>query len=406
MNFSVNRLARFCAWSLVLVLVMLALFVTALRVTLPHLNSFQNEITAWIKQDTGLDVSISNVMGSWRNSHPSLQLQGLQANLPQEPSANLKVDKIDIEFDLLRSVFQLKPVISDLDIDALTLDIRSVDLLSKEEVAPNAVSHSKITAPSQVGHKRSKPSALSRQIDSLLLRQLQDFTLNRSQIWYRSISQEPRRLDIEQLRWRNRGCKHRVEGVVNIIEPSLNSLLVSANFTDFGSLRDISGEFFASAQNVSIGPWLTQHMQEESGIESGEISLNSWLTLEHGKPNDAYVEILPSRLIWNEKGRHELVIESGIFKLSPNQKGWKAQANALQILTDGTLFNCTSLNAQICLCHSIKAFSFVFIYVLHVYILVRGGSHPDNAPSLIFLYLLTLQIEDLLALLLLSHQLW
>ena len=121
MNFSVNRLARFCAWSLVLVLVMLALFVTALRVTLPHLNSFQNEITACIKQDTGLDVSIRNVMGSWRNSHPSLQLQGLQATLPQEPSANLKVDKIDIEFDLLRSVLQLKPVISDLDIGALNI---------------------------------------------------------------------------------------------------------------------------------------------------------------------------------------------------------------------------------------------------------------------------------------------
>ncbi|GEM75957.1 DUF3971 domain-containing protein [Vibrio sagamiensis NBRC 104589] len=308
-------------------MVLLALFATALRVALPHLNSFQNEIVAWVKQDTGFDFSVNHMIGTWRNSHPSLELQGLKANLPQEQPVGFTVDKIAIEFDLIRSILQLNPVISDLNINGLTLDVRSLELFSKAKNVSQ-------TDPQTNSESSSQQHALLAKLDALLLHQLQDFTINQSQIWYRSISQETRRLDIEQLHWRNRGQSHQVEGSVSIIEPSLNSLLVNANFKDYGSLRDISGDIFVSVQNVSIGPWLTQYMQEESGIKSGEVSLNSWLTLERGHPADAYVEVQPSKLIWEEKGCHELSIQSGIFKLSPHQDGWKAQANSLQVSTD------------------------------------------------------------------------
>lgn len=50
MNSGVNRFGRFCAWSLVTVLVLLAILVTTLRVTLPQLNHFQDEIKTWVKQ--------------------------------------------------------------------------------------------------------------------------------------------------------------------------------------------------------------------------------------------------------------------------------------------------------------------------------------------------------------------
>lgn len=81
------------------------------------------------------------------------------------------------------------------------------------------------------------------QLDSLLLRQFEDFTITDSRIWYKSVSGETRRLDIEQLRWSNQGKHHLAEGTVSIADASLNSLLVRANFKDYGSLRDVSGEF-------------------------------------------------------------------------------------------------------------------------------------------------------------------
>ncbi|MGR5470258.1 hypothetical protein ACPV51_23870, partial [Vibrio astriarenae] len=114
-----------------------------------------------------------------------------------------------------------------------------------------------------------------------------DFTITDSRIWYQSVSGETRRLDIEQLRWSNRGKQHLAEGTVSIADVSLNSLLVSANFKDYGSLLDVSGEFYVSAQDLSVTPWLTTYMKDASGIESGRVSLNAWLTLKHSQPNYA-----------------------------------------------------------------------------------------------------------------------
>ncbi|MDW1945416.1 hypothetical protein R7Q10_25725, partial [Vibrio sp. Vb0599] len=271
MNSGVNRFGRFCAWTLVTVLVFLAILVTTLRVTLPQLNHFQDEIKTWVKQGTGFDFSISSVAGSWRNSHPSIALLGLEANLPNNQEARFAVDEIQIEFDLIQSLLQFKPVVADLTIHNLALDIRTVDLL------PTSSNQEPTTDVDQNEIK------LIDQLDSLLLRQFEDFTITNSRVWYKSVSGETRRLDIEQLRWSNQGKRHLAEGTVSIADASLNSLLVNANFKDHGSLRDVSGEFYVSAQDVSVTPWLTTYMQEESGAESGKVSLNTWLTLKHSQ---------------------------------------------------------------------------------------------------------------------------
>lgn len=322
MNFGFNRLGRFCAWSLATVLVLLAIVVTTLRVTLPQLDHFQDEIKTWVKQGTGFDFSISSVAGSWQNSHPSIALLGLEANLPNNKEARFAVDELQIEFDLIQSLLQFKPVVADLTIHNLALDIRSVSLL------PNAESEMPVATSGESEVK------LIDQLDSLLLRQFEDFTITNSRIWYKSVSGETRRLDIERLRWSNQGKRHLAEGTVSISDAKINSLLVSANFKDHGSLRDVSGEFYVRAQDVSVAPWLTTYMQEESGVESGKVSLNTWLTLKHSQPNYAYVELQPSELVWNENGSHELFIESGVFKLLPDKNGWKVNGHSLQVRTD------------------------------------------------------------------------
>ena len=231
MNSGFNRFGRVIAWGVVTILVSLAILVTTLRIALPQLNHFQDEIKTWVKQGTGFDFSIASVSGAWRNSHPSIALQGLQANLPNNQDASFAVDEIQIEFDLIQSLLSLKPVVADLTIRDLALDIRNIDFLSIEE---------RPTAPEKP-ELRSNESTLIDKLDSLLLRQFEDFTITTSQVWYKSISGETRRLDIEQLRWSNQGKHHLAEGTVSIADASLNSLLVRANFTDHGSLRDVSG---------------------------------------------------------------------------------------------------------------------------------------------------------------------
>lgn len=75
-----TRFAKLIMWSLVSVMVILAVAVTTLRVALPQLNHFQPQIIAWVNQGLGLNFETAQIYGSWRNTRPSLSFWGKSSN--------------------------------------------------------------------------------------------------------------------------------------------------------------------------------------------------------------------------------------------------------------------------------------------------------------------------------------
>ncbi|MGL4830511.1 MAG: YhdP family protein, partial [Vibrio sp.] len=321
---TVTRLGRILMWLLVSLLIVLALAVTGLRILLPQMNRFQVEIQDWLNQNSSVQLAIADVQGYWRNTHPSLSLQTLQAHWPDSNDIQLNAASIEIEFDLLQSLWERQPVIADLTINGMVLDLRAIDWLALEQ-NPNP--------------RQSRQGRVVKQLDDLLLRQLDDFTLKNSAILYQTFAGDRRQLDIEKLRWQNSGQRHFTEGVVSIAGTNINSLLVSANFIDHGSLRDVSGDFYVSADKVRILPWLTRYLKDQTGIQKGQLSFNAWVTLEHTQPIDGYVELKPSELVWkNAEQSHELLLESGIVELKPTETGWQVNAHSLRLRSDDALW--------------------------------------------------------------------
>ncbi|MGD8111937.1 YhdP family protein [Vibrio sp. TRT 17S01] len=323
MNPTATHLSKILLWMLVTVLVTLAVAVTALRVALPKLNQYQDQIQTWVNQSTGLEFEIEHIGGYWRNTHPSLSFQGVKAQTPKGSDIHFSTEQVDVEFDLVQSIMQLQPVIADLNIQVLQLDVSSINWLEN-----NSSSDPQQTSDSQ--------QSVLKQLDKLFLRQLDEFVVRNSVITYLGFDGEVRQLDIDKLRWRNQGRRHWAEGVVNIADTTLNSLQVSANFTDHGSFQDISGEFYLAADNVLVTPWLTKYLKDETGIEKGQVSFSSWLTLERSKPVDAYIDLKPSELVWQEEGQHDLLIESGVLRLIPKAEGVQVNAHSLNLRTDDT----------------------------------------------------------------------
>ncbi|EGU41695.1 hypothetical protein VII00023_16971 [Vibrio ichthyoenteri ATCC 700023] len=302
------------------VLATLAIAVTALRITLPQLNHFQTQIQTWVNQGSGLDFEIGEISGFWRNTHPSISLANVRAKTPAGSGIDFSAQTVEVEFDLFQSLIQLEPVVADLNVHDLNLDVRAIQW-DKSEKNP------------QLTPKAEQKNVMG-QLDKLLLRQLDEFSLKNSAVQFMSVNGEERQLDIENLKWQNSGRHHALAGEVTIAGTQLNSLDVKGNFIDHGSLSDVTGEFYLSAENVLITPWLTGYLQHETGIEKGQVSLNSWITLNRSKPVNAYVEVLPSELVWQEGGRHELMFESGILQLEPSDKGWQVNAHSLKLRTD------------------------------------------------------------------------
>ncbi|NAW70249.1 TIGR02099 family protein [Vibrio sp. V27_P1S3P104] len=319
---SLTRLGRMVLWLLISVLVVLALLVTLLRVLLPEMNRFKDEIQHWVSDGTQIQWVVSDVRGFWRNTHPSLSLEGVQANLPDGSQIQFQAQRVDVEFDLLQSLLQRQPVVANLIIHQLNLDIRSIDWLALQQAESNPSFNSQ--------------GVILQRIDNLFLRQLDDFSIQDSRVFYQTLAGDLRQIEIEKLHWQNQEQQHRAEGIVSLADSEINSLNVRADFQDHGSLRDISGNFYISADQLRVRPWLTRYFTDEVGIERGVVSFNAWVTLEHNQPIDGYVELKPSEISWHGQEQHELLLESGILKLSPTAKGWQVSAHALNLRTDHT----------------------------------------------------------------------
>ncbi|MFV0449135.1 MAG: YhdP family protein [Vibrio sp.] len=320
-----TRLGRFVLWLIVSLLVLLAIAVTALRMLLPEMNRYQGEIERWVSDQSNIQFKITDVRGFWKNTHPSLALTAVRADLPASSNVRISTQQIDIEFDLFESLLTRNPVIADMSIHGMKLDISSIDW--------NKLKRN--NSPANSSDVSEGEGQVVKLLDNLFLRQLDNFSLIDSTILYQTIAGEIRQLDIAKLRWRNRGSRHFAEGEVSLADTSINSLLVSADFEDHGSLLDISGNFYVSADNLRVTPWLTRYVKEETGIERGRISFNAWMTLDHNQPVDGYVELKPSELIWGEDGQsNELLLESGIVKLLPADKGWQVNGHSLQLRTN------------------------------------------------------------------------
>lgn len=321
-----KKISRHCVRSLlclcVTVLALSAIAISAMRVLLPKINHFEPEIVAWVNQATGVQVQFQQIGGYWDNLHPYISLTGVDVTLPEPKPIHFHASNIDVQLDVFKSLLNWRPIVSDLRIDKLALDIRSIDL-------------NQFTASSQ-GSSTAKQDPFTQQFDQLLLRQINGFSVNHATINYQSLAGANRTLNVDTLRWRNQGHRHRFQGMVSLADVKLNSLHVNADFVDHGSLASVSGQFYVSANNVSVTPWLSKHLQSETGIRKGEVSFKSWLTLKHSKPISTLVKLEPSVLEWQHQKAHQLAIESGVLSLSPQQSGWQVSSHSLKMKTDNT----------------------------------------------------------------------
>ncbi|MBY6197085.1 YhdP family protein [Vibrio hangzhouensis] len=324
MSPGVNRIIRFFLWLLLTVLVVLASAVTALRVGLPQLNKVQPEIVTWINQGTGLNVSLKDVRGFWRNTHPSISLQGVSVSLSASSETRFEVDNLELEFDLIQTIIQRQPVLADMVVNDMMLDIRSVDLLkATSEQAPTT------DKPAESGEQ------LISRLDNLLLRQLDRFSVANSTILYQAISGEMRQLDIDKLQWRNEDVRHLAQGTVSIADANLNALEVRADFIDNGSLSSVSGDFYLTVDEMSLSPWLSEQQKQQTGIQGGSVSLRTWITLKDSNAKEAYLEVLPSELNWSKQGQNnDLFVESAVLHLLPTENGWQLNVHEVNARTN------------------------------------------------------------------------
>lgn len=322
-----SRLLRISLWTITFILLLLAILVTTLRVALPDIDRYQAEITQWINQKTQANLSIDSVEGYWRNAHPSISLNSLNVLNLDGGELNLKAHQVDIEFDLWRSIFQGQIVVADLTIHQLALDASSIRFPSSDEP--------------------SDKNALVDILDRIFLRQLDYFSIVNSAIKYQSLTGDIHVLAVEKLKWKNTANQHFAEGRVSIVGTGVNSLHVGAEFTDHGSFRDLSGQFYFQANDVELGPWLGSYLKKDMGIKDGSVSFDAWVELQNNEPSSTYIDFRPSTIRWGDDHQADLqrgIVESSVVE-NHEERSWLVTSHSFSLATDGVEWPGLDLNA-------------------------------------------------------------
>ncbi|MEH6357380.1 MAG: YhdP family protein [Pseudomonadales bacterium] len=114
----------------VVVLMLLAVYVSIGRMVMPRLVDYQPQIEAQLSEQFGLQITAQSLLGEWQGLQPAVNLQGVtilpltSAEQENTPSKSLlDVRQIVMKLDVISSLLTLQPVFSSLMLDGVKVDL-------------------------------------------------------------------------------------------------------------------------------------------------------------------------------------------------------------------------------------------------------------------------------------------
>ncbi|MCK0555341.1 AsmA2 domain-containing protein YhdP [Pantoea ananatis] len=308
-----RQLPRILLLLLATVVVIVALLVSALRLAMPHLDTYRSQVLQWVSDASGVNVKASELRGKWENFGPTLQIRNLDVDMKE--TGSLSIARITVALDVWQSLLHWRWQFRDLTFWQLHLDSTQPLLTSDND----------------------KHSFKLTQVNDLFLRQFDHFDLRDSTIRFITPSGQHAELAIPKLTWLNENTRHRAEGEVSLSSFTGQHGVVQVRLDlkdSDGLLND--GRIWMQADDVDMRPWLGRWVRDNTRLDSAQFSLAAWVNLRDG---DVYAgDLLLSRggASWQgESGPHTLSVDNLTAHLSRYKNGWVVNVPQTKLSTDG-----------------------------------------------------------------------
>ncbi|WP_372996147.1 YhdP family protein [Marinobacter sp.] len=138
------RVASLIWWSLLTLLVLLALYAGVGRQLTQNVDSFRDDLARELSDRLGHDVSIGSLSSQWYWLDPSFTARDIQISHPDTGIGVANLQHLNIRFDALASLMRLRIVFEDFEADSLELTVnqeRSGDVAVRGAEIPEPVSN-------------------------------------------------------------------------------------------------------------------------------------------------------------------------------------------------------------------------------------------------------------------------
>lgn len=297
----------------VVCLVLLALYTSLGRQLIPLIETLEKEVEQALSEQLGITVDIESLKGDWAWFSPRIQANNIQFG---DPEQGLKIQRLEAKLDVSATLFYRVPVFDEINLAGVKLpffqDENDDWYLDRFLLTPNN------TAKTAKNYwTGDKPLWLE------LLGQQGEIHLYNCQVSIQANNQTAKKITILDLRLRNQGLKHWLNGEIQLGESAARlktQFEVEGNLWDFA---DHSGKGYLQLAAQSWQPWIP-HYSSDWQVDKLSAGGQLWVEVEKGRVDnlDGYID-LPEFSVINKQDDHhrEVSFREGRITLAGRRTG-------------------------------------------------------------------------------------
>ncbi|MCZ6719561.1 MAG: YhdP family protein [Gammaproteobacteria bacterium] len=296
-----------------------AVTVTAVRLMLPGIGEYQDQIQQWVSAYMGQPVEIESIEAEWRGWRPQLYLKNISLLDADGTGRMAHFDHARISIDPINSVLRKELVPGHLTITGLQLSLtRNLDRSVVVEGLGEGDWSDPDGAISDLGTWLQQQNQLAIQQARVTWVDLQTMA-------------EPLSFTDVSLQLRSAGDRLQLEGSARLPHSMGEGLDFALDAQGDLTTSDWSGELYIEGHGIHPGPWLRDIVKTNLDIAHGEIDLQVWTRWAGAKLRTIEGQFAI--------GSFELLFDSAGISFQEA----KAQVAALRTTNDGWLINVTRL---------------------------------------------------------------
>jgi uncharacterized protein (TIGR02099 family) len=297
----------------IVVLVLIALLVSAIRGALPYVNQYQPQLSQMLHERYDINLSMGSVKGSWYDGGPLLVIDNLNFDNIDTVGVNVNVKSAKLHIDLLGSVLALQARFKLIELDTPKIHLGD---LSKYNVPTSVDTENTLVIP-LINLTQSAKVTNATLIFSEYYGAIPDINIAKV-AWYDAITHRQLQLYLTD----DNQSQQPLSVVVE----------VQGDTTD--TLR---GQVYANANQWawldSLKPMLPSFKQNAKGVASFEL----WADFSAGQLDSMMLALGDNTLSWRDHNESkELSIAPELVQWLPYQAGWIFEAKAIKPSLNGS----------------------------------------------------------------------
>jgi uncharacterized protein YhdP len=236
-------------------LVLVALFMSLLRYSLPFLNNHKDYVQNYISNQYSIDIEIGELSASWQSQGPTLVMRDVSIKNGSQSPLSLIVGEVFLEVEFWPSIAARKLQSNNVMLNQLDL---AIDLTRIE--------------------KGDADFPIVNALENIFLEQLSNFVVSNSRITLISL-ENAKAIDIANISWLNKDNRH--QGVGEFVLEDFSDNNASFVIDLYGNVDSYSGTLFAQAQDLNLSAWINEFTGLDSQLVSSKGNVKVWARIEN-----------------------------------------------------------------------------------------------------------------------------